>query len=383
MELRLRRIVASGSFIPEIDGLRFIAIAGVVLFHLNLFLIEKDHFQYSSNYDSLFSFWNTVFSRGNFGVPLFFAVSGFVLARPFAEHFINGKPKVSLKHYFLRRVTRLEPPYVVLMTLLFVGWVFIAKQLPLWEGLKSYLCSICYIHNFAYGDKVLPLLNGVAWSLEIEVQFYILAPLLCSIFAIKQVSLRRGIVLVGIIAFAVSEHFLKLPFRSILNYIEFFLVGLLLADIFVLRKPVEKSSWLASLMGMGLLLLFLSIRSTEFKDFRTKLFLEFVELTGIFTLYYLILMRKALPFLSYTWITNLGGMCYSIYLLHVPILSVFGNAIVRKQFSTNALVNIGIYSIVLLGITLGASIVYFLLIERPCMDKDWPKKLMSRIRFLS
>jgi len=41
MKLSFKRITSSGSFIPEIDGLRFIAIASVVLFHLSGFLTAK------------------------------------------------------------------------------------------------------------------------------------------------------------------------------------------------------------------------------------------------------------------------------------------------------------------------------------------------------
>ena len=55
----------------------------------------------------------------NVGVPLFFAISGMILGLPFARYWLLQGPKVSLRRYFLRRVTRLEPPYIASMLLLF------------------------------------------------------------------------------------------------------------------------------------------------------------------------------------------------------------------------------------------------------------------------
>jgi hypothetical protein len=45
------------------------------------------------------------------GVELFYGISGFMLGVPFVSRYLLQAPKVSLKQYFLRRLTRLEPPY--------------------------------------------------------------------------------------------------------------------------------------------------------------------------------------------------------------------------------------------------------------------------------
>ena len=76
---RLQRRPTEGGYIAQIDGLRFIAIFAVVLQHLSermlrlsTHTIEKDDFTF-------------FISRGTIGVFLFFAISGFVLALPFAK----------------------------------------------------------------------------------------------------------------------------------------------------------------------------------------------------------------------------------------------------------------------------------------------------------
>lgn len=171
MRLSFKRITSSRSFIPEIDELRFIAITSVVLYHL----IAKDLNQYADNLE--YSFFLRILSRGHLGVPLFFVISGFILGMPFAKSHILKEDPINLKKFFSRRLTRLEPPYVLIMTILFFGSVFVAKSISLSNGIVSYFSSIIYSHNFIY-PGIMPLLNVPAWSLKIEIQFYILAPLM-------------------------------------------------------------------------------------------------------------------------------------------------------------------------------------------------------------
>src|SRR3954471_14833233 len=101
-----RRITTSGEIIPEIDGLRFIAIAAVILHHLALFVST----QRKSDEGLLLV--------GQNGVELFFAISGFILAVPFAMQYLNAGKRVKLSRYFVRRLTRLEPPYLLALILL-------------------------------------------------------------------------------------------------------------------------------------------------------------------------------------------------------------------------------------------------------------------------
>ena len=104
----LRRITSGSSWIPEIDGLRFIAIALVVLFHLAAQVSAKSHITFTRHdwYAGLFA----IFERGDIGVRIFFVISGFILGRPFARHYLLGHARPSLRSYYLRRITRLEPP---------------------------------------------------------------------------------------------------------------------------------------------------------------------------------------------------------------------------------------------------------------------------------
>jgi peptidoglycan/LPS O-acetylase OafA/YrhL len=204
MRVSFKRITSSGNFIPEIDGLRFIAIISVVLLHLNNFIAIKYVTKNTENFD--FSFLNKILSHGHVGVPLFFVISGFILGLPFAKYYLKKGKSVSLKNYFLRRLTRLEPPYIIVMTTLLFGAVYVAKTISLKNGIESYLSSIIYSHNFIYPNG-LPKLNIVAWSLEIEVQFYILAPLIALFFSIKSFITRRLTMFLIALFFILINHF--------------------------------------------------------------------------------------------------------------------------------------------------------------------------------
>ncbi|MBP6385909.1 MAG: acyltransferase [Pseudarcicella sp.] len=374
MKLSFKRIVSSGNFIPEIDGLRFIAITSIVLFHLSGFLSAKNINHDSDAID--FSFLKHLLSHGHLGVPLFFVISSFILGIPFAKfHLRNGNP-VSIKNYFLRRLTRLEPPYILVMTILLFGAVYVAKTISLETGMESFFYSIIYSHNFI-PLSTLPNLNGVTWSLEIEIQFYILAPLLAYVFSIKSSFIRRITLLLMAILFLFLTHFYfnSLHFISLLNYFHFFLMGFLLADLYIseqLLLPFKKYDFLIGLF------LFLTIWLFEKQDFdsNTLLFMwELIQIVCIFFLYYYILFHKIFKFLSLKLITNIGGMCYSIYLLHFPIISMFGNYLLKYSFSKYTFVDVSIYSLILLLLIMGISSIFFLFVERPCMDKDWFKKL--------
>lgn len=113
-----QRISSSGQFIPEVDGLRFFAIFSVFIYHLT-----GDILRHSSALDAYTRKASAIFPATqvlNVGVQLFFVISGFILGLPFATAHLANKKPVSLKKYFLRRVTRLEPPYIISLLLFFV-----------------------------------------------------------------------------------------------------------------------------------------------------------------------------------------------------------------------------------------------------------------------
>lgn len=377
MKWSFKRITSSGNFIPEIEGLRFIAIASVVIMHASNYIIIKD----TTKYIDVFDLLKEILHHAMLGVPLFFVISGFILGLPFAKfHLSNGK-QVNLKTYFIRRLTRLEVPYIIVLTLLFFGYTIFFEIIPFDLGLKSYVSSLFYFHNIVFaGVELYPILNPNLWSLEIEIQFYVLVPLLVYLFSVKSVLGRRGMLIVITLLFTLYNVYYTLPFLSIVTFFQYFLVGFLLADLYVSKSTIFPKTKLDALIGFFLLVFIWVFETQDFNTNIAKSAWEITRLISIFFLFYYVIFHKALTFLSYPFITNVGGMCYSIYMLHSPIIYVFGKYMMKITFSKYAAVNFSIYLLLLLATILLISSVFFQLIERPCMERDWYKKLYQRFK---
>jgi peptidoglycan/LPS O-acetylase OafA/YrhL len=368
----LRRRTTSGRFIAEVDGLRFIAIALVVLFHVHDYLTTKFRIPAGSaaNEDWLDRFAAT----GHYGVHIFFIISGFVLALPFAAHFLGGRSPVRLRAYFIRRLTRLEPPYIVAMLCLALALVAMgAARGPI---LPHLLASLGYVHNIVYG--VPSTINVVAWSLEIEVQFYIFAPALASVFRIGDRWVRRGVI-VGAIALAITVQYWLAPAPwvplSVVGFLQFFLCGFLIADLYVTdwkSAPTRTHVWdVVTLIGWPMLGILWMQDSPNPALF---IALAFVLFCAAF--------RGTLTsrLLGTPVIATIGGMCYTIYLLHFPLISIIGRHTLPLGSGQPQWVHLLVQTAIIVPPVLVVCLVYFSLIERPCMERDWPQRLVAWLR---
>ena len=75
----------------------------------------------------------------------------------------------------------------------------------------------------------------------------------------------------------------------------------------------------------------------------------------------------------------IGGICYSIYLLHYAFFHLMVTYTARYSIGTGYGPDLLVQMAIGIPLVLGVSGVFYTLVEKPCMDKYWPKKL---IRFL-
>jgi len=341
---------------PEIDGLRFLAIFSVVfIMHITHYLDEKF---YQNSIASTQGFWADFIYEGGNGVPLFFIISGFILSLPFAKWRLANEKKVSLKRYFIRRVFRLEPPYLIALVILFVAHVWILHNYSFQKLLPHLLASGVYLHGAIYHSfsTVLP----VAWSLEVEVQFYLLAPLLCTIFLLRNSTARIIIMTVIILTSAIFWYDVwGVP--HVLKYLHYFFIGMLLADWFSTGTKLFKNENAGAVVGILALLIYLFVPSIN--DLGTYL----LKIMGMFLLVHTVLtntlMKKLFSRPVLVWI---GGMCYSIYLLHFAIVSASGQILLRLISNPHPALMIPL-ALFLAVMVLLVSSVYYILVERPFM----------------
>jgi len=360
-QLRLRRIITSNSFIPEIDGFRFLAILAVVIPHLYLQCGPlPTHTAFAKAFAS-------VFAEGRRGVLLFFTISGFILALPFARHHLAAGKPVKLASYFKRRLTRLEPPYIVAMAIRCLIFVF-RDGLSL--GLLLHLsASLLYLHNFIYDTA--STINPPAWSLEVEVQFYLLAPILARVFQIKSKSARRlTIILTMLIAGALSAHYIVQSGRwwiSLAYYLHYFLAGFLLCDLYLTENlsAIPKLVW--DLIGTAALA-WIFFGAAPFYYVTLPFVIVALYLAGLNgTIYRAIFACRP--------ISIIGGMCYSLYLTHTAVLAAMTPLVHRVMEMPLGDLRLPIILALCLSAVLAVGTLFFVLIERPCMDPNWPHQL--------
>src|SRR4051794_4134300 len=146
--------------IQQVHLLRTVAALAVTVFHLycgnpNLFsqttIVKKD------------------ISYGYLGVELFFLLSGFIMCYALPATY---NLKSDLKTFLLKRITRIEPPYIISLILL----IIINEIAKIYSGVRfefsffDFLLHLGYLDNFGFGTYY----NVVYWTLGIEFQFYLL-----------------------------------------------------------------------------------------------------------------------------------------------------------------------------------------------------------------
>lgn len=360
----LRRITTSGNYIPEIDGLRFIAILSVICFHVPVQLpVRGAHMDL---------FWYLI-GNGKRGVQLFFVISGFILGLPFASHLLKESKAVRLRSYYLRRLTRLEPPYI-LAILIRIPLLILVMHRP-WRFILAHgAASLLYLHSLIFGQ--MSAVNPPAWSLEVEIQFYCLAPVLALMyFRIKPHWLRW---ILGLI-FVVSAGALQLHWigytestrlsLSILNYGQYFFTGFILCDLYLTAWDSIPPHWLWDIASVGLWYWIFAGRPEA-----SHILLPVAALLAYVGAFKGVLFRW---FFRNNFVALVGGMCYSIYLTHNLAITAVG-VVLRHWLNAPhvGMVEKAVVSYALsVPLALAVGLFFYLLIERPCMDKNWPTKL--------
>lgn len=359
----LTRVTSSGSYIPEIDGLRFIAVFFVVVMAHGGTYITNTVLQSQDKSSFLYQF----LLEGVSGVSLFFIISGFILALPFAKEKLQQQQPVILQQYYWRRVTRLEPVYIITLVIYFIFRVYFLKHETFNELLPHFFASLFYVHNIVFNDH--SLVNGVAWSLEVEIQFYLLMPLFALLYQIKPPNTRRVVLLVLVIAGAAYSYIHQYQVAGILDKGCYFFSGMLLADLYVLdKKNYDSKSYAVAGLLCFILSLFIPAYYTSMWFCIGKLFL----MMGYF--YWGITNTALKKLLSFTPVTVIGGMCYSIYLLHPGVIGLLMYSIAGIRFSGNDFINGTVHLLITISSILVVSTVFFLLVEKPTMKKGWWKR---------
>ena len=366
LERTLARETSGGALLRHVDGLRCIAILCVLVYHINGYAVAKTPFPHDTTADT--DVLCRMFAEGHVGVQLFFVISGFILALPFARQHIEADRPVRLRDYFLRRLIRLEPPYLIALAFMTAVAVLVqGKQLR--ELLPHCLASAVYGHYLLYGrgSDILP----VAWSLEIEAQFYLLAPLLALVFRLPTSWLRRVALLLAIVTAGGLQSLVSYPAHSplhgwtILSAAHWFLAGFFLADCQV-SGDLEISPRSAVWDAVGCVA-WVSLLLVVQQRFHLHVLGPLVTLVAYAAAFKGARTRRLL---SHPAVYVVGGMCYTIYLYHGLLKATFGRATigihVSRWLGVDSAVQIALLTPLIIGICAGL----FLAFEKPFMSRS-------------
>jgi peptidoglycan/LPS O-acetylase OafA/YrhL len=256
---------------------------------------------------------NGVLSQGFAGVQFFMMLSGYVLARPYLES--QPARPFDLRRYALGRITRIVPPYYVVVllaaALALLGSGSTSTPIPRADLGWHVVAHLAFVHTF-FASTYLSLVS-VLWSLGLEWQYYLVLPLLLRAFRVR----RPLLVFVATVLLTASTRILLRSYLPARGELEngFFLARLTEFSAGVMIATLLGRGWsrrslllLAALLGgCGLLTIALGGSDREFAV-QGAVLLLFVVLR----LYGPAVARGRLS----RGLSFLGEASYSTYLVH-------------------------------------------------------------------
>lgn len=338
---------------PEIDSLRFLAVFPVIIFHLDL----------------------NFFKGGFLGVDIFFVISGYLITKIIINDL--EREKFSILDFYLRRARRILPAllFTLFLTILFSFLFFFPEEFN--YLFKTILSVIFFVSNFFffrttnYFDDLVaqsPLLH--TWSLAVEEQFYIIYPIFLLIFLNFFNKKYFLIFLLTFFFLSISlatyfsiNHedgsFFLTPFR-----IFEIIIGCILSLYDLKKKIIFKNN--KFIINLICIFCFFNILFSFLFFSKQSLLPSYLSLiptlsTGILIIYLNECDEKIYSIISNRYLVFLGKISYSLYLIHIPLITFF---VVEKNIKS-----LSIFFIVLFGL----SVLSWKFIESPFRNKKTVK----------
>ena len=349
------RQVARNAYLPHIDGLRAIAVSGVVAYHA-------------------FPDW---LPGGFIGVDVFFVISGFLITRLIADEMTRGE--FSLLGFYERRVRRLLPAATVVLAVTTVLSALILLPDAFREFGKSltaaaiFLSNIYFRKNVGYFDgpaEEKPLLH--TWSLAVEEQFYLIWPFIL-LMALPRASRKTLMLGIGLLIFASLAYAQNLLTRSPdaafyllpARFWELGVGGLLAVSLPHLRRPDPIIREFAGAFGaVTIILSMLLINSTTPFPGLSVLPACLGTLAIIWSGTDTDRQPASARLFSTKPMVFVGLISYSLYLWHWPLISL------AKYHAQRQLTSIELLVLVLIAVL--AAIVSWRYIEQPFRRRPSP-----------
>ncbi len=302
-------------FYNHIAGLRGIAIILVILFHLN----------------------STCFPHGFFGVDVFLVISGYLLFHSFSRQ----NYQLNIKEFATKKLFRIFPPMIILLLVTMLGAIFFLDGDNLVNAARTgRYALVCYANRFL--ERILadyfapnalenPFLH--MWYLSVTIQLYLMFAIGCVVY--RYIPKKLSLVLLWSIGIASFCYGYSYQLRDILqslgiqawqqvapisHYHTLPRVWELLAGGAIMLLPGSNKKSIASmltLLGLGLILC-ISLSSGLIASYGAP-----AVVVGTMLIVRYMPDSALMPVLSNKALLWVGGVSFSLYLVHMPIIAFY------------------------------------------------------------
>jgi peptidoglycan/LPS O-acetylase OafA/YrhL len=336
----------------SLTALRFFAALYILVYH------RRDEL---SGYANLL---DRIVANGFVGVPLFFVLSGFVLAYNYVGR--DGRLGSGARSFYVARMARIYPVYL-LAFVLFAPTAFGTRAIPA----EQWTATVASTLTMTQSWTELIYWNRPGWTISTEVFFYlafpVLAPLVCRVRGAGLIAAAATFWLLGMIPVILQDAlvpddalWIRIVKHNPLARLPEFLIGVATGKLFIDRARGHGRGWMG---GLAIALVGIATAVT-------------IETTGVWyvlwhngflaPLYALLVYALALGDAVVTrlpgWrtLTRLGDASYGIYILQTPIHSlcmaavtvVVGGSTAARHASVENPAFVAAYTLVLIGVAL-------------------------------
>ncbi len=368
-------------YFAHLDGLRFFCFLAVFLFHS--FQTDDPAIAQNSTFQLI---KHHIFGNGFLGVNFFFVLSGFLITYLLIEE-RKLKGKINIPNFWLRRILRIWPLYFACV---FFGFVLFPLAKKMTGGIPVENANpwyyIGFINNFDYIKKGLPDAPGlgVLWSIAIEEQFYLVWPLVLSLFPIKKYWIPFVIIIAGSLLYRASHDVPILHEMHTFSCIGDMAIGALGAWLLL-----ERQSFYNKIVNLpkGLILLvyvlFISIFLFRDEWLLNNYYIRIFE--RMFTAIIILIMIMEQCFSDHSFykmgnfkiVSNLGLITYSLYCIHFMVISAITELMSKLGLNQYVWQIILLQTFVALVITIIASKISYKYFESPFL------KLKDRFSYIT
>jgi peptidoglycan/LPS O-acetylase OafA/YrhL len=336
-------------YLPQLDGLRALAVLAVMLFHANV-----------------------SWAKGGFlGVDVFFVLSGFLITRLLLEEQLVTRA-LALGRFYLRRVLRLYPALIaVSIACLIYAWVWLPHDQAV-QALRDVLATATYHMNWIQALDRHPPFFGLldhAWSLSIEEQFYVVWPL--ALLLAFRVGGTRAVGMVAGIGAAASALWRVILLQGgatttrvyfgLDTHADGLLIGCVLACLTVarpsMRRTSERPAWrFAGPVGLVLITIAMATVALHSRALYDWGYLVFVVVTAIVVLD-LYAGGETSRVLHFGPAVAVGRISYGLYLWHWPVYLVLNAGRIHWAFVPLTLLRLAVSGAI--------AVLSYVLVEQP------------------